>query len=152
MRYFLSSLAAVAWALWFGGLVALFLFINTLFNTMKVEYREVFDVIAPKQFLMSERFSIVAGGFALLVTFGLRLLTPRRAVTGMCVALMAAGAICVGKTLIITPKMLPMIHPGEAPSPEFMRLHGMYMLAGLVEALVLLIAGFFLPAVMAIAA
>lgn len=152
MRYFMSCLATIAWACWLGGLVALFLFINNLFRVMQADYREVFDVVAPKQFTLSERYSIVIGGLALLMTFGLRLITPRRSITGLLVALMGAATICVGKTLLITPKMLPMIHPGAQPSPEFMRLHGFYMLAGVVEAMILLVAGFFLPAVMAAAA
>ncbi len=150
MRYFLASFVAVAWALWFGGLVALFVFMATLRDSMHADYHAIFDAIAPRQFAMSERFAIVVGGFALIVTLGLRVLTPHRAVTGLFVILMAAGAIAVAKPMLISPRMLDMIHSGDVQSADFRRLHGLYMLASSLEVLILLIAGFFLPAVMAL--
>src|SRR5258706_1246965 len=109
MRYFLSILVAVAWALWFGGLVGMFLFIDRLFESMKGEYRSVFDEVAPHQFTMVERLSLVAGALALLATFGLRLLSPRRALTGLFCILAVPAGLAVLKPLLITHKMIAMI-------------------------------------------
>ena len=53
---------------------------------------------------------------------------------------MFAGLIAVAKPLFISRKMFPMIQPGWTPSDEFKRLHGLYMMAGSLEALILLIA------------
>ena len=44
-----------------------------------------------------------------------------------------------------------MIQPGQPPSPQFMKLHGIYMGLGSIEAVILLIAAFALPAIMAAA-
>jgi hypothetical protein len=148
MRYFLSGLLAAAWGLWFGGLVFLFLSINRLFETMHLKYRDVFDVVAPQQFMMAERFGLVVGAVALLSAFGLRLLTPGKGTTWAFVVLMAAAAIEVARPLLISRRMLPMIQPGQPPSPQFVKLHGIYMGLGSIEAVVLLIAAFALPAVM----
>jgi hypothetical protein len=148
MRYFLSGLLALAWALWFGGIVSLFLFINRLFESMKDEYRGVFDVVAPQQFRMAERFGIVAGGLALLVAFAMRLLTRGVAATWLFALLAIAAVLEVVRPVLISAKMLALIRPGETPSPEFMRLHGLYMAAASIEAIFLLIAAFALPAAM----
>src|SRR5258706_1162519 len=133
MRYFLSILVAVSWALWFGGVVGMFLFINRLFESMKGEYRPVFDVVAPQQFTMAERFALVAGALALLSTFGLRMLSPRRALTGLFCVLAAAAVLAVLKPMFITQKMIEMIHPGQTPTAEFRRLHGLSMMSSVIE-------------------
>src|SRR2546421_5396375 len=91
MRCFLSGLLSVAWALWFGGLVALFLFINRMFESMKGEFQAVFDVVAPQQFSMGERFGLVVGAVALLSAFGLRLLSPSKAATWLFAVLVLAA-------------------------------------------------------------
>jgi hypothetical protein len=148
MRYFLSGLLAAAWGLWFGGLVFLFLSINRLFETMQLKYRDVFDVVAPYQFMMAERFGLVVGVVALLSAFGLRLLTPGKGTTWTFIVLAAAAATEIARPLLISGRMLPMIQPGQPPSPQFLKLHGIYMGLGSIEAVILLIAAFALPAVM----
>jgi hypothetical protein len=148
MRYFLSGLLVTAWGLWFGGLVSLFLSINRLFESMHLKYRDVFDVVAPQQFVMAERFGLVVGALALLSAFGLRVLAPGKGTTWGVVVLMAAAAIEVARPLLISRRMLPMIQPGQPPSSEFMKLHGIYMGLGSIEAVILLIAAFSLPAMM----
>src|SRR4051812_47803319 len=149
MRYFLAGLLAAAWALWFGGLVALFLFINGLFQSMQAEYRPIFDVVAPHQFALWERYEMVIGAFALLVAFSHRLLTPSRGGTWLFAVLAIAGAMAGAKPLFITRKMFALIQEGQQHSSEFIKLHGLYMALGSVEAIFLLIAAFALPAVMA---
>jgi hypothetical protein len=149
MRYFLSGLLAAAWALWFGGLVGLFLFINGLFQSMQAEYRPIFDIVAPHQFAIWERYEMVVGAFALLVAFSHRLLIPSRGGTWLFGILAIAGAMAGAKPLFITRKMFALVHDGLQHSDEFRSLHGLYMALGLVEAIFLLIAAFSLPAVMA---
>jgi hypothetical protein len=148
MRYFLSGLLTAAWGLWFGGLVGLFVFIGRLFRSMDGEYRAVFDVVAPHQFTTGERFGLVAGAITLLATFGLQLLLRRRETTWLFVVLAFAAMIEVARPALISRRMLPLIQPGQPASPEFMRLHGLYMAAGAIEAVILLVAAFALPAVM----
>ena len=51
MRYGFSLLTTIAWGLWFGGMVALFLFVSYLFATD----RPTAIVAAPKMFFVFER-------------------------------------------------------------------------------------------------
>jgi hypothetical protein len=147
MRYFLCILVTLAWGLWFGGLVATFLFINRLFITMNaMNIRPIFDQVAPGQFRMSERFELVVGMFALLVTVGLWMIRRTRAVTWMFFILAVTAALAIFKATYITPKMLELIHPGEEPSQRFKMLHGMSMGAGTLEIALLLIVAAALPA------
>jgi hypothetical protein len=148
MRYFLRVMVGWAWGIWFGGLLSMFLFITGLFNSLKAQgLRPVFDQIAPHQFMMSQRFELVFGMLALVMTFGLRLLDRRPAVTWFFGVLALAAIVSVLNSSWLTPRMVQLIVPGAQPSDEFKRLHGLSMLASCVEAGLLLIAGAALPAV-----
>jgi hypothetical protein len=148
MRYFLRVTVALAWGIWFGGLLSMFMFITGLFNSLKAEgLRQVFDQIAPHQFMMSERFELVFGMLALIMTFGLRLLDHRPAVTWFFGVLALAAMVAILKSAVLTPRMVKLIVPGMEPTEEFKRLHGLSMLASCIEAVLLLIAGAALPAV-----
>ena len=148
MRYFLRVAVALSWGIWFGGLLSMFLFITGLFNSLKAEgLRPVFDQIAPHQFMMSQRFELVFGMLALIMTFGLRLLDRRPAVTWFFGVLALAAIVAIVKSAVLTPRMVQLIVPGMEPSAEFKRLHGLSKLAGCIEAVLLLIAGAALPAV-----
>ena len=150
MRYFLCVLVTLAWGLWFGGLVATFLFINRLFDTMiALDLRTVFDRVAPGQFLMSERFELVMGMFSLVVTAGLWAMLRTRAATWAFIVLAITAALAFTKAMYITPRMLALIHPGIPPTAEFKKLHGLSMGAGSLEILLLLIVAAALPALFA---
>ena len=148
MRYFLSIIATVAWSLWLGGIVAMFLFINRLFESMKVDHRAVFDLVAPQQFTMAERYDLVIGALALVSTFALRVLSPSRSATALFVLLLLAGALAVCKPLFITPRMLALLQPGVPPPEEFKKLHGLSMMSGTLEAILLLAGGALIPRVL----
>jgi hypothetical protein len=148
MRYFLSGLLSAAWALWFGGVVTMLLFMNRLFQSMHDEFSAVFHVVAPPQFRLSERFGLVAGGLALLSAFAMRLLTRGRAATWLFVLFAITAALEGVRPAYLAPRMQGLVTPGQTPPPEFARLHGMYMAAAGLEAIFLLLAAFALPAVM----
>lgn len=147
MRYFFCILISLAWGLWIGGLVCTFLFIQRLFDTMNTpNLKPIFDQVAPAQFTMSERFELVIGMLALLATAGLYFLERNRFVAWLFGAFAMTAALAMTKALWITPKMVALIKPGSEPPPEFRRLHGMSMGAGVLEVLLLLIATAALPA------
>jgi hypothetical protein len=149
MRYFLSGLLTAAWGLWFGGLVALFVFIQRLFESMQDEkYRPIFDAVAPAQFSTAERLGLIVGAIALLAAFGLQLLLRRRETTWLFVVLAFAAMIEVARPALISRRMLPLIEAGQTRSPEFLNLHKYYMMIASLEAVILLIAAFALPALM----
>jgi hypothetical protein len=148
MRYFLSGLLTAAWGLWFGSLVALFVFIQQLFASMQDKFRDVFDAVAPAQFSSAERLGLIAGAIALLATFGLQLLLRRRETAWLFVVLAFAAMIEVVRPALISRRMLPLIEAGQTGSPEFLNLHKYYMIIAALEAVILLIAAFAMPAVM----
>src|SRR5258707_499027 len=71
MRTLLSILVTLAWALWLGGLVTLFLTVVTLFRFD----RTIAIQTAPQIFLMWERYQLALAAAALVTTFALRVLT-----------------------------------------------------------------------------
>src|SRR5689334_17373126 len=71
MRTLFSILVTLAWALWLGGLVTLFLTVVTLFRFD----RTIAIQTAPQVFLMWERYQLALAACALVTSFALRLLT-----------------------------------------------------------------------------
>src|SRR5947207_15289516 len=71
MRTTFSILLTLAWALWLGGLVTIFLTVVTLFRFD----RTIAIQTAPQVFLMWERYQLILAASALITTFALRLLT-----------------------------------------------------------------------------
>jgi hypothetical protein len=142
MRYGLALVTTLAWALWFGGLMALFLFVSHLFRAD----RATAVVAAPKMFLAFERYQIMLAAVALIASAAWRLSTPRAMLTALffLFALAASGTI-VSATLI-TPRMEELRKQGESSSPAFRQLHGKSMMVYTSEAALLLIGGLILPA------
>jgi hypothetical protein len=144
MRYFLSILVAVAWALWLGGLIAIFLVVTQLSHTF-VDRREIFGQAGSAVFMMFERYQLIIGAVALVSSFGLRLMSPstiRTALFGL-LAVAAAGALV--SPMYITPKIEGLRQIGQTQSEEFKKLHGRSMMVYSGDALILLAAGVLLP-------
>ena len=64
MRYGLALLVMLAWGLWFGGLITLFLMVSHLFSAD----RATAVVAAPRMFLAFERYQIIVAAVALVAT------------------------------------------------------------------------------------
>lgn len=146
MRYFLSVLATLAWALWLGGILALFLFITKLFDGLKTDHLPVFDSVAPTIFLTFERYQLVVGGLALVSAFGLRIVAPVKMLTALFIVLALSAAIGLCEPLFITPRIAVLLERGQQDSAEFKKLHGVSMMLYCAEAAALLVAGGLLPA------
>ena len=148
MRYFVSVLVAVAWALWFGGLITLFLVVTQLSHTFPAPRRDIFGEAGSATFMMFERYQLIIGAIALVATFGLRLMNPSALGTALfsVLALAAVGALV--SPLCITPKIEALRRAGETDSPEFKKMHGRSMMIYSGDALILLAAGALMPAAM----
>ena len=149
MRYFLSILVTLAWALWFGGLILLFLVVTQLSHTFPAPRRAVFGEAGSATFMMFERYQLIVGAVALVTAFGLRLLSGPSAVrtTLFCLlALAAVGALL--SPMVITPKIDALRKSGQTDTQEFKKLHGQSMMVYSGDALILLVAGTLLPAAM----
>ena len=145
MRYFLSILVAIAWALWFGGLITLFLVVTQL-SKIFIDRRDIFGQAGSGTFIMFERYQLVVGALALISAFALRLVSPAVVRTAFFSVLILAAVGAVVSPMWITPKIEALRQAGETSSPQFKKLHGVSMMVYSADALILLVAGTLLPA------
>jgi hypothetical protein len=137
---FLAGVLCIAWALWAGGMAALFLFVMRLFA---VDH-DLAIKTAPQLFMVFERYQIVLAAMTILAATGWRFIRPSRAATALFMTL-AIPVMGAGFGVVLVDKMITMWRDGQSSGPEFMRLHGMSMLLFTVQELILLAAGFLLP-------
>ena len=140
-RKIIAGWVCIAWALWFGGLGALFLFVKHLFT---IDH-DLAVKTAPHLFEVFERYQILLAALSLIATAAWRFMTGSPRVTALFyVFAVASVGAALGPPLFTHP-MLNLISQGKSSSPEFRRLHGESMGVYSAETLVLLIAGFALP-------
>src|SRR5437016_6134422 len=134
MRYGLSLLTSIAWALWFGGTIALFLFVGYLFSTE----RATAIVAAPRMFLVFERYQLILAAAALMTSAAWRLLVPCGAVTALFTAFALSAVAVVFSATLIRPPMERLREAGESTGPQFARLHKTSVRVYSAEAVMLL--------------
>ncbi|MGD0767921.1 MAG: hypothetical protein ABSB42_06960 [Tepidisphaeraceae bacterium] len=136
-----ASLVCIAWALWFGGLGALFLFVTDLF----AKDRPTALTAAPQMFLVFERYQILLAAAALLGVVAWRILAGSIRVTVLFVMLAAATIPAALGPMLLTSRMEQLRQQGQSSSPEFRKLHGISMIVYSGQTLILLAAGLTLP-------
>ncbi len=143
MRYLASFVVMLAWALWLGGMVALVLFVQTLF----AGNRPVALEAAPMLFVAFGRVQLLLGACALIGTFTLYVLTRGRGVMTVFVLLALSAALAAASIALVTAPMERLRAQGLRESVEFKRLHSWSTSLYMGEMLLLLAAGGMLPAV-----
>lgn len=140
----LPTLLAVVWSLWLGGLVALFICVQSLFNTFAGDH-SLAGLAASGIFWRFNRYQLVLAAIALIGSFFWRIGSGRSAVTGLffCFGLASFAAIVVAG--IVTPHLEAMRIAHETHSSQFIQLHGISMMLYLSEVVCLLIGGVLLP-------
>jgi hypothetical protein len=142
MRYVFSTLAALAWALWFGGLMTLFVSVQSMF----ARDRAVAVDAAPMLFAAFERYQLLLAAIAIVSTFGWWLTVRSRRVIAVALLLALAVLGAVASSTLVTPRLERLRLAGESGSPAFLSLHGQSMMLYVGEAAALLVAGMILPA------
>jgi hypothetical protein len=137
MKRLVLMMVALAWALWFGGMMALFLFVQVLFGTR----HDIAPAAASALFLAFQRYQLILAAVALLMTFAWRWKSPSRASAGVFALLAGATVVAVVLAGWLTPRMEAIRLAGASKGPEFGRLHGLSMGLFLLEAAFLLAAG-----------
>jgi hypothetical protein len=137
LRRFAAGLVCIAWALWFGGLGSLFLFVTRLF----AEDRQT----APRMFLAFERYQLLLAMAALVGVVIWRVLAKSLRVTVLFWMLAIASLPAALGPMLLTSRMEQLRARGQSSSPEFKKLHGQSMIVYFAETLVLLAAGLTLP-------
>lgn len=148
MQRVLPVLVTLAWALWFGGIVMVFVTVMSLSATFAAR-REDFGAAAAGVFGRFEVFQLALAAAALLATLAWRMLSARsRLKTALLACFAAATVLAVVGTTTVTPRIEAMRARGEidAQRQRFGMLHGISSSIYLGEAVVLLVAGLLLPA------
>ena len=143
MRHLFSVVVTLAWALWFGGMVMLFVALGSIFAP-PVD-REVAGRFAARLFPNFERLQLVCAGVCLLGAAGWHLASRSRLKLVLFTLFALATVAAVIETTSITPRIEAMRVEGKRGTPEFDRMHRMSSRAYMSGAVVLLVAGFLLP-------
>lgn len=133
----------IVWGLWFGGVIALFIFAITLFNGLG---RESAAISTGVMFPAFERYHLVLAALALAACVAWRALARTRASTLTFLFLAVATLMAVTSAALITPKILELRRLGQTHTPAFARAHGLSGVTYTVEAVSLLAAGLVLLA------
>ncbi len=144
MRRLIQTIVMMVWAAWFGGLIVLFLAVQSLFVTFSDDHT-LAGAAASGIFWRFNRYQVILAALALIGSFIWRIAVKRGSITAIfsCFALAAmATVVVVG---IITPRIEAMRLEQTTHTPEFARLHGEAMLLYVSETVCLLVGGFILP-------
>lgn len=144
MRRALHTLITLIWGLWFGGLIALFLTVTSLFRAF-ADRHEIAGIGAARVFRTFNAYQLALAAAALVLTFVWRILgRPGRKSVLFVLFAAATVAACV-VTIFIAPRIELLQRQGSVASPQFAKLHGLSMVLYLAETLALLIGGLLLP-------
>jgi len=141
IRSILAGWVCIAWALWLGGLGAIFLFVTRLFlvdNDLGVR-------AAPVLFLVFERYQLLVAGLALIGTALLRIVLRSSGATILFWLLGAAAVLAALEPIAITSRLEQLRTTGRTNTPQFEHLHQDATIVYSTETLILLAAGFALP-------
>jgi len=140
MARFLYTLLSIIWSLWFGGLILLFLAVQSLFDTF-ADRHDIAGQGAQHIFHLFDRYQLTLAALALILTFIWRIISPRTGKTWLFVGFSLATIGAVVIAAIISPKIVLMSAQGLSHTHEFLKLHGISMAVYLAETVVLLITG-----------
>lgn len=144
LRLIASIFALLAWSLWFGGMIALFIFVTTLFNCD----RGIAIQAAPRMFLVFQKYQLILAAIALIAAVGWRIVLPSKSIVAAFVLFALSAFAAVSVSIWILPPMEKLRLAGESSSPQFGRLHGESMALYLGETILLLIGGIMLMVAM----
>jgi hypothetical protein len=132
-----ATMALLSWALWLGGMMALFIFVQTLFGRDRPLAMEA----APVLFAAFERYQLIVAVAAVASLAGWGLASGRGLirVIFLMVGLAAAGA--AAGPVLISGRMQALRAQGLSGTAEFRRLHGQSMVIYVGQALLLAGAG-----------
>jgi uncharacterized protein DUF4149 len=150
MQRALSTTLVLAWGLWFGAIVMVFVTVMSLFATFP-DQPAVAGAGAAGVFRRFEVLQLFAGGVALLSVIVLKARHPRsKPVTALTALLTLAALGAVSSTLLLTPRIDDLRQQGvPSSSAQFKSLHRASSLVYTSQAVVLLAAGLVLPSVIA---
>ena len=141
LRQVCVTVTMLSVALWLGGLLALFIFVQTLFTKSRPLAAEA----APVLFNTFERYQLVLAATAVVATIGWRILS-RQWLIWIILALLALATIgAIAGPLAITGPMEALRAQGLSGTADFRRLHGYSMIVYVGQTILLAGAAMILP-------
>jgi hypothetical protein len=138
MRYLLFLVTLLAWALWFGGTIATFVFGLNLFHTFQAN-PSIAGQAASAMFLVFGKYELILAAIALGCTSLLLVTYPSPRLILLLAAIIFAGGIAMTFALGLSPQLEILRQQGKSHSPEFIRLHGKSMILMTLQSTVLLL-------------
>lgn len=146
MHRIFSALLVLAWGVWFGAIVMVFVTVTSLFATF-TEQRSIAGVAAAGIFRRFEMMELGAAAAALVAATLLRSHARPRTAAAVIILLLAAAVGALYTGLVLTPKIDSL--RGERTSESFRSLHALSSAIYVVQACLLLATGVFLPSFLA---
>jgi hypothetical protein len=140
-RSIIAAWVCIVWALWLGGLAAIFLFVTRLFIVSHALGAQA----APQLFLVFEKYQLLLAGLALLGAALLRIALRSPRATLLFTFFALAAALAAYEPLFVTGRLETLRQANQTHTPEFQRLHTEASAIYTTETLILLAAGFILP-------
>lgn len=142
MLTFVRTLLGIFWALWFGGIMIVFVFAVALFRELDKSSAVLATGV---MFPAFERYSLVLAALSLAVTVAWRALDKKSRAPGWTFGFLAlATLLAVLSAAVITPKILRLRTANQTHTPEFARTHGQSGITYVAESVSLLAAGILL--------
>jgi len=140
MKTFFATVTCLAWGLWFGGLISIFIFVPTLFRWN----RDMAIQTAPHLFAAFEPYQICLAIIAVLSTIAWKLAARRGLIAILALFVLATIGATISH-LFLTSRMQDLLASGNTQSEEFRQLHGESMGIYTLDAACLLGVGLMLP-------
>jgi len=143
MQRILYTAVSIIWSLWFGGMILLFMAVQSLFTTF-ADRHDLAGQAAQQIFHLFDKYQLALAGLALVLTFVWRVISPRSGKTTLFTgfALATVGAVVIAS--VISPKIVALSSQGMQQTAQFKKMHGLSMVVYLAETIVLLITGLLL--------
>jgi hypothetical protein len=138
MSRLFAFITLLAWALWLGGLVTLFLCVITLFS----HNRSLAADAAPHLFVNFERYQLIVAAVALTATVVWRVTTKNLLLNLLFLLLCLSSLGAITSPLYFSKQMEVLRQEGRTNSSRFESLHRQSEWVYTAEAALLLIAGF----------
>jgi glucan phosphoethanolaminetransferase (alkaline phosphatase superfamily) len=149
MHRLLSTIVVLAWGLWFGAIVMVFVTVTSLFSTF-ADQRQIAGMAAAGVFRRFELFELILAPLGFFAALLLRGRSGRWSTTLVAVLLALAAVGASASHFYLTPRIDELRRQGVASSSdEFKKLHGQSSMVYASQAVVLLAAGLLLPGAIA---
>ena len=140
-----STLVRLSTSLWFGGLIFLFLAVQTLFRTFPRPTSDVAPQAAPALFGAFEKYQLALAAVALVSAFAWYVATRSRRVIVLFALLALAATGAAVSTALVTPRMVALRAAGQSSSSRFRALHARSRQCYVAQAALLLVSVLMLP-------